>query len=123
MGEVGADPQLSSEQAPAPNGSDSLGSNAPKVVPKVTGSWGGDVCAPCPSGPITSLFYTAGAQEPRTGTGAEREGTSREEGRVHGQQWLYGWPWECEVKGTPRTSPEAPLWLPGATRVCSTNLY
>lgn len=37
-----------------------------------------------------------------------KEGGGREEGRVRGQQALYGWPRECKVKGT-SVLPSSPM--------------
>lgn len=65
--------------------------------------WGGP--APHPRGAITSLFYTSGAWSWwwRWG-GRARWG----EGRMLSQQRLYGWPPECEGKGTLGLLPGAP---------------
>lgn len=100
--------RLSSGCPPPLNGSDSLDGNVPKVVPKVAGSGG----CPQPRGAINSLFLFT-PPESGAAVGAGREGGSGRQGRVRGQQQLYGWPSECEVKGTS-------MLLPGSPMLCLT---
>lgn len=89
---------------PPPNGSDSLDSNVPKVVPEVAGSAGW-----LPLSPGASTAFFPPPPESGAAVGAGREGGSGRQGRVPGQQQLYGWPSECEVKGTSVLLPGSPV--------------
>lgn len=105
--------QLSPGCTLVPNGSDSLDNSVPKVIPKVTSSGVG--AAPPSQGCPQQPFYTSGAWTFWWEQGGKR--VSRREGRVHGQQQLYGWPGECEAKGTSVLLPSSPMLCPtGSSR-------
>lgn len=93
------------------NGSDSLDNNVPKVVPKVISSGG----LPLIPGVPSAAFLHFWSLELLVEQGGKR--VSRREGRVHGQQQLYGWPGECEVKGTSVLLLSSPMLCPtGSSR-------
>lgn len=66
MGEAGVWPVAELKTPSAPNGSDSLGGNLPKVIPKVTGSGGLPLFYTCFTPPELDPVVGAGREEGRS---------------------------------------------------------